>query len=140
VNVLKGGDGLGYKVKRGSVPTDNTIKDMLLSFIRRIVVAVIILAFMVTIGYFLFRFAYDKFPAFAVAADDVIDFVKGFYAKNGIWATFGLIVFVCMAVWAFGEEAKRKERRREAMKEIMTKQKPPSPCTGVIFFTFLFYR
>jgi 4-hydroxybenzoate polyprenyltransferase len=92
---------------------------MLLNFIRRLVVAIIILALMVAIGYFLFQFAYDKFPAFAVAADDVIDFVKGFYAKNGIWATLGLIVFVCMAVWALGEEAKRKERRKEAMKEMM---------------------
>jgi predicted membrane protein len=119
VNVLKGGDGLGYKVKRGSIPTDNTIKDMLLNFIRRLAVAIIILALIVAIGYFLFQFAYDKFPAFAVAADDVIGFVRGFYEEHGLWATLGLIVFVCIAVWAFGEEEKKKERRKEVMKEMM---------------------
>jgi len=116
---LKGGETVGYKVKRGSVPTDNTIKDMLLNFIRRLVVAIIILALMVAIGYFLFQFAYDKFPVFATAADDVISFVKSFYEEHGLWVTLGSIVFVCIAVWALGEEAKRKEQRKEAMKEMM---------------------
>lgn len=110
---------MAYKVKRGSTPTDNTIKEMLIGFIRRIVVVVIVLALMVAIGYFLFKFAYDKFPAFATAADDVIKLIKGFYAEHGLWTTLGMIGFICIAVWALGEEAKKKERRKEAMKEMM---------------------
>ncbi|GIN41490.1 hypothetical protein [Heyndrickxia oleronia] len=74
---------------------------------------------MIVIGYFLFQFAYDKFPAFATAADDVIKLVKSFYAEYGLWATIGAIGFICMAVWALGEELKRKERWKEAMKEMM---------------------
>lgn len=110
---------MGYKVKRGSTPTDNSIKEMLLSFIRRLVVFVIVLAVMIAIGYFLFQFAYDKFPAFATAADDVIKIVKDFYAEYGLWATLGAIGFICIAVWAFGEEMKKKESRKNAMKEMM---------------------
>jgi 4-hydroxybenzoate polyprenyltransferase len=110
---------VGYKVKRGSTPTESSIKEMLLSFIRRLVVVVIIMAVMVAIGYFLFQFAYDAFPAFAIAADDVVFFVRGFYAEHGIWATLGMLGFICLAVWAFGEEAKRKDRRKQAMNEMM---------------------
>ena len=58
------------------------------------------------------RFFYVNFPVFAIAADDVIVFIKGFYAEHGIWATLGFIGFICLAVWAFGEEAKRKERTK----------------------------
>ncbi|MFI9225273.1 hypothetical protein ACIGQ5_22545 [Peribacillus frigoritolerans] len=110
---------MGYKVKRGSTPTDNSIKEMLLSFIRRLVVFIIGLAVMIAIGYFVFQFAYDKFPAFATAADDVIKVIKGFYAEHGLWATLGAIGFICIAVWAFGEEMKKKESRKNAMNEMM---------------------
>lgn len=110
---------VGYKVKRGSTPTDSSIKEMLLSFIRRIVVVFIVLAVMVAIGYFLFQFSYEKFPAFATAADDVIKIVKDFYAEHGLWATLGAIGFICLAVWAFGEEMKKKESRKNAMNEMM---------------------
>lgn len=110
---------MGYKVKRGSTANDNSIKEMLLGFIRRLVVFVIVLALMITIGYFVFQFAYDKFPVFSTAADDVISYVKSFYARHGVWTTVGLFVIICIAVWALGEEAKRKEQRKEAMKEMM---------------------
>ena len=70
-------------------------------------------------SYFLLRFFYVNFPVFAIAADDVIVFIKGFYAEHGIWATLGFTGFICLAVWAFGEEAKRKERRKETMNQMM---------------------
>lgn len=110
---------MGYKVKRGSVSTNDTIKDMLSAFFKRLVVAVIILVLMAAIAYFFFQFAYDKVPAFAVAADDVIAFIQDFYAKNGILATLGLIGFVCVSIWALGEEVRRKEQKKEAMREMM---------------------
>lgn len=119
IHSLKGGDGMGCKVKRGSTSSDNTIKEMLVSFLKRLLAFLIILALIAVAGYFLFQFAYSEFPPFAEAADDVIAFIKSFYAEHGIWATFGFIGFVCIAVWALGEEAKRKERRKEAMKEMM---------------------
>ncbi|UNJ81123.1 hypothetical protein [Metabacillus dongyingensis] len=102
---------MGYKVKRGSTPTESSIKEMLLSFIKRLAVVMIIMAVMAAIGYFLFQFAYDAFPAFAAAADDVVFFVRGFYAEHGVWATLGMFGFIFIAVWAFGEEAKRKDRQ-----------------------------
>ena len=110
---------MGYKVKRGSTSSDSPIKEMLVSFVKRIVGFFIILALIALIGYFLFQFAYNQYPPFAEAADDVIGWVKSFYVENGIWATLGLIVFACIAVWAIGEEAKKKERQKEAMKEMM---------------------
>lgn len=110
---------MSYKVKRGSTPTDNSIKEILLNFIKRLVVFVIVLAVMIAIGYFLFQFAYDKFPVFATAADDVLKIVKDFYVEYGLWATLGAIVFICIAVWALGEEMKKKERRKNAMNEMM---------------------
>jgi hypothetical protein len=30
-----------------------------------------------------------------------------------------MIGFICLAVWAFGEEANRKDRRKQAMNEMM---------------------
>ena len=39
--------------------------------------------------------------------------------EHGIWATLGFIGFICLAVWALGEEAKRKERRKETMNQMM---------------------
>lgn len=110
---------MGYKVKRGSTPTDGSIKEMFLSFIRRLMAFVIIMAVMAAIGYFLYQFAYDTFPAFALAADDVAQFVRGFYNEHGVWTTLGMVGFICLAVWAFGEEAKRKDRQRQAMNEMM---------------------
>ncbi|MGO0715748.1 hypothetical protein P5408_024600 (plasmid) [Bacillus subtilis] len=110
---------MGYKVKRGSISTENTIKDMLLSFFKRLVVAFVILALIAVAGYFLFQFAYTEYPPFAEAADDVISWLKDFYSKHGVWATLGLILFFCIAVWALGEEAKKKEQRKQAMKEMM---------------------
>ncbi|WP_191559571.1 hypothetical protein [Metabacillus idriensis] len=110
---------MGYKVKRGSTPTDGSIKEMFLSFMRRLAAVVIIMAVMAAIGYFLYQFAYNAFPAFAIAADDVTQFVKEFYHEHGVWATIGMVGFICLAVWAFGEEAKRKDRRRQAMDEMM---------------------
>ncbi|AIE61705.1 hypothetical protein [Bacillus methanolicus] len=110
---------MGYKVKRRSISTDNTIKEMLVSFFKRLLAFLIILAFIAVAGYFLFQFAYSEFPPFAEAADDVMGWLKGFYNEHGVWATIGLIVFVCIVVWAFGEEAKRKDRRKEAIKEMM---------------------
>lgn len=116
---MKGGDHLGYKVKRGSTSTENTIKEMLLSFFKRLIVVLFIIALIATAGYFLFQFAYSQYPPFTEAADDVIGWVKDFYAEYGVWATLGLILFVCIAVWALGEEAKKKEQRKQAMKEMM---------------------
>ena len=110
---------MGYKVKRGTQATDHTIKEMLLGFFRRLVVVVVILAVMVAIGYFLFQFAYHKFPVFATAADDLIKMVKEFYTKHGLWTTLGVIGFICIAIWALGEEMKRKERQKDAMKQLM---------------------
>ncbi|MDR0140139.1 hypothetical protein RFW18_20460 [Metabacillus idriensis] len=110
---------MGYKVKRGSTPTDSSIKEMFLSFMRRLAATVIIMAVMAAIGYFLYQFAYNAFPAFAIAADDVTKFVKGYYHEHGVWATIGMAGFICLAVWAFGEEAKRKDRQRQAMNEMM---------------------
>lgn len=110
---------MGYKVKRGSTSTENTVKEMLLIFFKRLIVAFIILALIAVAGYFLFQFAYTEYPPFAEAADDVISWLKDFYSKHGVWATLGLFLFVCIAVWALGEEAKRKEQRKQAMKEMM---------------------
>ncbi|WP_338473305.1 hypothetical protein R4Z10_21395 (plasmid) [Niallia sp. XMNu-256] len=110
---------MGYKVKRGTTSTGNTIKEMITSFFKRLIAVLIILTVMVVLGYFLLQFFYANFPVFAIAADDVIAFVKGFYAKHGLWATLGFIGLICLAVWALGEEAKRKERRNEAMKQMM---------------------
>ena len=45
--------------------------------------------------------------------------LKGFMLEHGIWATLGFIGFICLAVWALGEEAKRKERRKETMNQMM---------------------
>ena len=104
---------MGYKVKRGTTSTDNTIKEMLVSFFKRLVALLIILT---RNGWywviFFFDFSMINFPVFAIAADDVIAFIKGFYAEHGIWATLGFIGFICLAVWALGEEAKRKERTK----------------------------
>ena len=116
---MKGGEKVGYKVKRGTTSTDNTIKEMLVSFFKRLIALLIVLTVMVGLGYFLLRFFYVNFPVFAIAADDVIAFIKGFYAEHGIWATLGFIGFICLAVWALGEEAKRKERRKETMNQMM---------------------
>ncbi|OXT15224.1 hypothetical protein B9K06_22195 [Bacillus sp. OG2] len=110
---------MGYKVKRGSPSSDSTIKEMLLSFGKRLLGVFLIFLLIILLGYFLFQFAYHQYPPFAEAADDVIGWVKIFYAEHGIWATIGLFMFVCMAVWALGEEAKKKERRKQAMNEMM---------------------
>lgn len=110
---------MGYKVKRGSNPTDNTIKDMVVGFIKRLIGVVLILALIVVVGYFLFQFMYGRFEPFREAADDVISWVSVFYKENGVWATLGVIVLVCVATWAVGEEAKKKERRKKAMEEMM---------------------
>lgn len=110
---------MGYKVKRGAKGTGSTVKEIVLEFSKKILAVLIIIALIAVVGYFLFNFAYNQYPAFADAADDVIGGVKSFYLKHGIWATLGMIVFVCIAVWAIGEEARKKERRKEAMKEMM---------------------
>lgn len=116
---MRGGDELGYKVKRGSSSSDNTVKEILVNFFKRLVGMLIVLALIAVVGYFLFQFVYNEYPPFAEAADDVIGWIKAFYSEHGIWATLGLIVFICIAVWALGEEAKKKESRKEAMKEMM---------------------
>lgn len=116
---MKGGGRLGYKVKRGAKGTGSTVKEMVLEFSKKILAMLIILVLMAVVGYFLFQFAYDRYPVFAGAADDVIGGVKSFYSKHGIWATLGMIVLVCVGVWAIGEEARKKERRKEAMNEMM---------------------
>lgn len=110
---------MGYKVKRGSPSSENIIKEVFLSFAKRLIEVFLIFLLISSLGYFLYQFAYDQYPPFAEAADDVIEWVKFFHAKHGIWATIGLFVFVCIAVWALGEEVKKKERRKEAMKEMM---------------------
>jgi predicted membrane protein len=110
---------LGYKVKRGSTSKDNTIKEMLVAFFKRLIGMLIIFAIIAAFGYFLFQFAYHQYPPFAKAADDVMGWFKSFYLKHGIWATLGLIVFICIAVWALGEEARRKERQKETIKEML---------------------
>lgn len=116
---MKGGEDLGYKVKRGSAGSENVIGGMLVGFLKRLVGTLIILMIIGAVGYFLFQFAYNQYPPFAEAVNDVIGWLKSFYSKNGIWATLGLIIFLCIAVWAFGEEMQRKERRKQAMKEMM---------------------
>ncbi|MFJ7747513.1 hypothetical protein [Peribacillus sp. NPDC097295] len=110
---------MAYKVKRGTRPADHTIKEMLFRFMKRLLFVLVILIIMFGVGYFLFQFAYDEFPVFASAADDVIMLVKGFYGKHGFWATIGVIGFISLAVWALGEESRRKERRRETMDDMM---------------------
>jgi magnesium-transporting ATPase (P-type) len=111
---------LGYKVKRGSTSTtDLSIKNMLLNFFKRVIVALVILALIVVGCYFLFQFLSSQFPEFSKASEDVIKFVKDFYEKYGLWATIGGIIFVCLAVWALGEELKRKDRQKDAMKHMM---------------------
>ncbi|MGN7943236.1 DUF4381 domain-containing protein [Virgibacillus sp. 6R] len=110
---------MGYKVKRGSASSANPIKEILVSLIKRLIGVLIIVALIAVVGYFLFQFAYNQYPPFAEAADDVIGWLKDFYLEYGIWATLGLIIFICISVWALGEEAKRKDRRKEAMKELM---------------------
>jgi len=104
---------VGYKVKRGSSAANHTIKEMLLGFFKRFLVVVIVLTVMVAIAYFLLHLAYEKFPVFATAADQVIKLIKDFYVENGLWTTIGVFVFICIAVWALGEELKRKERKHE---------------------------
>ncbi len=116
---MRGGENVGYKVKRGSTPTGSTIKDMLTAFVRRMIVVIIVLAVMVTIGYVCFQIAYERFPVFADAADDLLSMIKGFYVKHGLWTTLGVISFICIGVWAIGEETNRKERRKDAMNEMM---------------------
>lgn len=106
-------------MKRGTRPADHTIKEMLFGFMKRVLFVLVILVLMFTAGYFVFQFAYGEFPVFASAADDVIMLVKGFYGKHGLWATIGITGFICLAVWALGEEARRKERRRETMDDMM---------------------
>lgn len=111
---------LGYKVKRGSsATTEFSIKNALLNFVKRVVVVLIVLALVILVGYFVFQFLSSQFPEFAKASDDVIKIVKDFYAEHGLWATIGGLAFVCIAVWALGEELRRKERKKEAMKEMM---------------------
>ena len=44
---------------------------------------------------------------------------KGFYAEYGIWATRRVYRFICLSVWAMGEEAGRKERRKQTMNQMM---------------------
>lgn len=110
---------MGYKVKRGSTPTGSTITEMLASFVRRMIVVIIVLAVMVTIGYVCFQIAYERFPIFADAADDLLSMIKEFYVKHGLWTTLGVISFICIGVWAIGEETNRKERRKDAMNEMM---------------------
>lgn len=107
---------MGYKVKRGSSATNHTIKEMLLGFFRRLLVVVIVSAVMVAIAYFLLHLAYVKFPVFATAADQVLKLIKDFYIEHGLWATIGVFIFICIAVWALGEELKRKERKKEAVR------------------------
>lgn len=101
---------MAYKIKRGSVSADQTIKNMLMDFLKRLSGTILILALIAVACYLLFRFAY-QFPPFAEAADDVIGWLKVFYRENGVWATLGLIAFVCVGVWMLGEESRRKDDR-----------------------------
>lgn len=110
---------MGYKVKRGPTPTNGTIKEMLTGFMKRMIVVLVLIVAMMLVGYFLFQFAYKEVPVFADAADDVSRWFKGFYKEYGIWATVGLILFICISIWAMGEEARKKERRKQAMNEMM---------------------
>ncbi|KML32372.1 hypothetical protein ABER02_18265 [Rossellomorea marisflavi] len=110
---------MGYKVKRGSGSSQPVIREFVLSVLKRLIGLLVVVGLMAGVGYLLLRMAYHRYPAFQAAADDVLGWVQGFYADHGIWATIGIILFVCLAVWAIGEEARRKERRRESMKEMM---------------------
>ncbi|PPA68686.1 hypothetical protein [Jeotgalibacillus proteolyticus] len=110
---------MGYKVKRGSSSTDSGIKDMFHGFFRRLIVTLVIFALIVVAGYFAFQFAYDRFSPFAAAADDVLAWIKVFYAEHGVWATLGLFAAVCIGVWAIGEESRKKDRRKQAVNEMM---------------------
>lgn len=110
---------MGYKVKRGSGSSEPIIREFLLSFLKRLMALLIVLGLIIGVGYFLLKLAYDRFPAFQAAADDVMGWVQRFYVEHGIWATTGVIIFICLGVWAMGEETRRKERRRESMNELM---------------------
>ena len=70
--ILKGGEGVGYKVKRGPTPTNGTMKEMLTGFMKRLIVVFILIVAMGWIGYFLFEIWFKEVPVFADAADDVI--------------------------------------------------------------------
>ena len=109
---------MAYKVRRGkSESSKNAIKETIQSMGVYAVSVVVIVASIGFIGYLLFNWAYHEYPPFAESADSVIQWIEGFYNKFGIWKTLVLIVAVVIGVWAIGEESKRKERRKEAMKE-----------------------
>lgn len=110
---------MAYKVKRGKNPTGGTLKEMLVSFARNLTFVLIIMSAIGAAGYFLLQFAYDTYPPFAKASDDVIYTVQSFYREHGLWTTAGMFLFICLCVWAFGEESRRRDDRREAMKEMM---------------------
>jgi predicted membrane protein len=116
---LKGGESVRYKVKRGSTFFDKTITEWIGSLFKRLFVTLLLFALLAGLGFFLFRVAYARVPAFADAADQVLIYIKKIYAIYGLGATFGFIVFVCLCVWAMGEEAKRKGRQKETMNHTM---------------------
>ncbi|EIJ79677.1 hypothetical protein MGA3_15016 [Bacillus methanolicus MGA3] len=39
--------------------------------------------------------------------------LKGFYKVHGVWATIGLIVFVCIVVWMFGKKPSGKSAEKK---------------------------
>lgn len=82
--------------------------------------AVVILTSLVGgLAYIGFQIAYSNVPIFAEAADDVISWLGAFYQNYGLWATVGLIIFAIAAIWALGEEAKKRERRKEMTRDMM---------------------
>jgi large-conductance mechanosensitive channel len=112
---------LAYHVKRGGeqkVP-GTSFKGILVSMIKRLMVVLIIMALISGLAYIGFQIAYSNVPIFAEAADDVIAWLGAFYQHYGLWATVGLIIFAIAAVWALGEEAKKRERREEMTRDMM---------------------
>lgn len=116
---MKGGDKVGYKVKRGARPTDSSIKEIVRKGIQRLAFFLIMVAVSGVFLYFAYQYAYHHLDPFREAADDVWTWIHVFYAKHGVWATVGLVVAILMAIWALGEEGRRRDRRKEAMKEMM---------------------
>jgi predicted membrane protein len=108
-------------VKRGGEQktSGTTFEDMVLNVVRRFLVFLSILTLFGVLAYIGFKITYRNVPIFAEASDDVIAWLSVFYQHYGLWATIGVIIFAVAAVWALGEEAKKRERRKEMTRDMM---------------------
>lgn len=115
IRSLKGGEDMGYNVKDDHPGIGGVLKGLLARFIKLVVFAVLGCGLL----YGLFAFLYHQFPEVQHAMDQLIALFRPIYDQYGIWAVLGVIVFVIAAVWALGDELRRKERRREMTREMM---------------------